>query len=314
MHSLSRRTLAAALWLVPSLWCADASLDFVQLSDTHLINPGEIHPALASALQNKKDSAARLPGVLRDLDAHVKPAFVLITGDLIDGYLYEGTSGQPVRGPMRTLQQILARSPIPIYPTLGNHDITRYHHDPAKTAPAADQLIAAEARAEWARAIPNFSEGTYYAFTKQVGATTYVFLALDDGDGLGRNLDYSAAQVAWVKRQIAAHSADPVILTMHIPLKGANFWDALRPVLAAAPNVALSIVGHRHSDGMEDADLGTCQLPQVRTAAMFSGDNHWRKFRLAEDRIEIFASGKTGEVERVVQLQNSVLLKRSAGR
>jgi hypothetical protein len=239
---------------------------------------------------------------------------VLITGDLIDGYLFEGPAGQPVPGPMEALRQIFERSPMPIYPALGNHDITRYRHELNHTAPAADQLIAADARAAWMVSIPNFSEGTYYTFSKQVGATKYLFLVLDDGDGMKLNAEYSAAQLAWIKRQLRGHTVEQIILAMHIPLAGANFWEGLRPVLAETPNLALAIAGHRHTDGLDEVDLGGRELLQVRTAALFQGENNWRKFRLREDRIQIFATGKTDEMIREVPLQNSVLLKRGAGR
>jgi len=314
MRPFPRRALLAALCLCPILCCADDSLDFVHLSDAHLTDLSAIHPALAPALQVKKDSTARLPRLLNDLRARVQPSFVLITGDLIDGYLYEGPEGQPVPGPMETFQRIFERSPIPIYPTLGNHDITRYHHEPNRTAPVADQLIASDARAAWMRSIPNFSEGTYYTFSKQVGATKYLFLVLDDGDGMKLNAEYAAAQLAWIKRQLRGHGGEKIILAMHIPLAGANFWDGLRPVLAETPNLVLAIAGHRHSDGLDEVDLGARQLLQVRTAALFQGENNWRKFRLREDRIQIFATGKPDEVVREVPLQNSVLLKRGAGR
>ena len=108
---------------------------------------------------------------------------------------------------------------------------------------------------------------------------------LDDGEAKGRNDEFASAQVAWVKAQIAAHPRDAIILAMHIPLPQAPFWPALKPVLADAPNVVLSIAGHRHSDGIEQVDLGARKLVQVRTAAVFAAEGNWRKLRLREDRI-----------------------------
>ena len=36
------------------------------------------------------------------------------------------------------------------------------------------------------------------------GATDYLFIVLDDGDGKGENSKFVAAQLAWIKEQIAA--------------------------------------------------------------------------------------------------------------
>ena len=88
-----------------------------------------------------------------------------------------------VYGQFEVFKSIFDSSPIPIYPTLGNHDITQYHYAADKPKPVSDQSQAAEARKEWGRAISSFREGTYYTFRKQVGATDYLFLVLDDGDG-----------------------------------------------------------------------------------------------------------------------------------
>jgi hypothetical protein len=128
---------------------------------------------------------------------------------------------------------------------------------------------------------------------------------LDDGDGPKLNDEFVATELAWIKEQIAAHPNDAIILAMHIPLLQADLWPGLKPVLANAPNVVLSIAGHRHTDGLENVDLGSRILPQVRTAAVFMGEGNWRKFRLREDRIEVFATGKAGEPVKTIQVKRA---------
>jgi hypothetical protein len=301
----TRRLWLLALFTGASVWSADPVLDFVQVTDAHLICEG-IHPGIAATLDLKKDSAAHLTAVIHTLSADPAPAFVLLTGDLIDAYTYDGPSGHPVSGPMDAFHAIVENSPIPIFLSLGNHDITSYHYQAGKATPSNDQNQAADARQAWMRTIPSFRGGTYYAFRKTVGHTGYLFLVLDDGDGPGRSQDFVSAQVAWLKGQIAAHGRDSIILAMHIPLERANLWTAAKPLLAGAPNVVLAIAGHRHSDGLEDVDLGTRKLPQVRTAALFTSADNWRRFRLHEDRIEVSATGKAAEIVKTIAIERAM--------
>jgi hypothetical protein len=298
---LTRRTALLALAAAAAVWSADQqAVEFVHLSDVHVAKFKTAHPGMAKELESKKDGVQHFFKALENLRRDVAPSFLLITGDLSDAYGYEGADGQMVHGQLEVFKSIFDRSPIPIYPTLGNHDITQYHVAPDKPKATGDQTIAGDARREWRRAIPNFRDGTYYTFSKRAGATNYVFLMLDDGDGPKLHPEYVAMHLAWIKQQIAAHPHDAVILVMHIPLAGANFWPGLKPVLADAPNVVLSIAGHRHNDGMEDVDLGGRKLVQVRTAALFASENNWRKFRLREDRIEIFATGSKDKIEKTI--------------
>jgi hypothetical protein len=300
MPAFFRRALLCALF-VCAAWSADPAVDFFQLSDTHLANLDGIHPRLAASLQEKRDSAKHLTGALQHLPTSPAPAFVLITGDLTDAWCYEGPSGQEVSGPRDALRAIFDHSPVPIVPTLGNHDITRYKAPLGNAKPKGDQAVAADARRAWTR-FPQFHDGTYYAYRQAVENTTYIFLILDDGDGFGNNRDFQAGEVAWLKSQLAEHAREPVILAIHIPIEGADFWPAVKPMLARYPNVVLSIAGHKHTDGIDQVDLGTRSLPQIRTAALFISEGNARHFRLREDRIEVFATGKPEELVKTIRL------------
>jgi len=297
---IARRTVVLGLALAIAGWAGSDAVEFVQLSDIHIAKFKTAHPGLAKELEVKKDGVAHFFSALENLRRDIAPSFLLITGDLSDAYGYEGADGNMVYGQFDPFKSIFDRSPIPIYPVLGNHDITQYKHAADKPKPTGDQSVAADARKEWQRLIPNFRDGTYYTFVKRAGGTEYLFLVLDDGDGPHLHAEYVAQQLRWIQKQIAARPHEPIILAMHIPLLQSDFWPAIKPVLADAPNVVLSIAGHRHSDGMEEVDLGTRKLVQVRTAALYISENNWRKFRLREDRIEIYATGKKDEREKTV--------------
>ena len=98
-----------------------------------------------------------------------RPAFALITGDLIEGHRFEGASGQDVTGQIEAFARIATASRVPIMPGLGNHDLTSYKASAAK--PAADLSGAGQSRQDWARALPAFRNGVYYSFCRDVGRT-----------------------------------------------------------------------------------------------------------------------------------------------
>lgn len=279
-------------------WCADPTLDFVHLTDTHVLQLAGVHPQITATRVAKRNTATGLPRVLRQLAKDPASAFVLITGDLTDAYSYESASGGIVSGQMETLRAIFESSPLPIFPLLGNHDITRIRH--GETKPATDQQIAADIRGQWRSMFPAFRNGTYYSFERTVGRTSYCFIMLDDVETEGLNPEFAAGQVRWLREQLAAHRSGRIIVAMHIPLASAPYRSDLEAAIGSAPNVALILAGHRHNDAMDELALGGRQVLAVRTAALFMGDSHWRKIRLREDRIEVFATGSATEVARTV--------------
>jgi 3',5'-cyclic AMP phosphodiesterase CpdA len=285
------------------LWtAAPPSLDFVQLSDTHINAIEGIHPEIAKTTENKKDSEEHLRTALHNLARERNPpAFALITGDLVDAHHYEGRDGADIGGQIDKFLRIVDGSRVPVMPVLGNHDLTSYKHNGSEK-PLASQAVAAESRSAWSRALPAFRGGTYYALRKEVGRTPYLFINLDDGEGVKGDRAYAEAQIRWLKDQLAGYRTGPAIVTMHIPLQQAPYHEEIMAVLDAAPNVVLAIAGHRHSDGVETVNLGSRSITQVRTAALFLSADNVRRFRLLEDRIVVFATGKPSVMETTVAL------------
>lgn len=81
-------------------------MKIIQLSDLHLIQPGQ--------LLYGTSPLDRLQLAINDiLDAHVDAEFCVLTGDLANA------GGEAV---YRSLAQALARLPMPAYPLVGNHD------------------------------------------------------------------------------------------------------------------------------------------------------------------------------------------------
>lgn len=303
-----RAGLLALLVWAPG-WCGEPVLEFIHISDTHVVNLEGVHPKLVAAREHFRDSGATLHRLLERLGRESPPAFVLNTGDLIDAYCFDGPSGQPVRGQIERFKAVHGGNRLPLFLALGNHDIHRYRQAEGKPGPVADQSLAAEARRSWRRAFDCFREATYYSFRQQVGGTTYVFLVLDNGEDPARNPEFAAEQLRWFKEQLASHPRDAVILAMHVPLGDDAFSNSVKAAAAKTEGVLLSLAGHRHTDEIEEIDLGSRRLTQVRTAALGYGADHWRRIRLFEDRVEITATGRPEQVLRAIPVR---VLRRAA--
>jgi hypothetical protein len=299
------------IWLVSVLalsallvWAAEpASLDFVHMSDTHVTAFEGIHPDIVATLASKREATAHLAAALRRMGEGTPPAFVLITGDLIEGHGFVAALGNDVKGQQEAFAAIVKTSPVQVMLTLGNHDLTRYRPGPDKTKAVGDYTAASEAREAWRKALAPLRDGTYYSFKREVGRTSYLFLMLDDGEPNGRNPEFAAAQVKWIREQLAAHRNGPVVVAMHIPLPQAPYAKDIQDALGTSPRVAMIVAGHRHSDGIEVVETGARKVTQVRTAALFLSDRNCRRVRLFEDRIEVFATGRPEERVETVKLE-----------
>lgn len=283
--------------LVSLGWTAEPAIDFIQVTDTHVVDLAGVHPALVKAREHFVGTGAAFGRFLDRLPVSPRPAFLLHTGDMEDAFCFD----RVCRG-VEHFRPLLGRSPVPVYLTLGNHDIQAYRHEEGNPRLIADYSVAPRARKEWIRAASCFRKGTYYSFSRQAGKTAYVFLVLDNGDRrLAQDSAFSAAQLAWLKKQVIANRAAPVILVMHVPLGEDAYSAEIKGALAGAGRIALAIAGHRHSNGIERITAGDRGFPQVRTAAFGYGENNWRRFRLLEGRVEVGVAGKLDEVETTVQ-------------
>ncbi len=285
-------------------------LDFLHVSDTHVMDLGGVHPKIAAARKHYEPSAAAFTEFLESVARERRPAFVLHTGDLIDAYSFAGADREIVYRQVDRFRQIHDRSPLPLFLTLGNHDINHYGLAGEKEGIVADQSVAGRARADWIRASGSFRDGTYYSFERKVGATRYVFLVLDNGyygadpGSLGgggvRQFDLERAQLQWLRRQAAAHRDDVVILAMHVPLGSDAASQAIKEAVAGCHKLPLVLAGHIHSESIEEIQIGSNRALQVRTGAFAQSPDNWRLIRLREDRIELSAVGKPEQVVRTI--------------
>jgi hypothetical protein len=182
-NTISRRSLLLCFGagsVFQSRADAPTSLDFVHLSDTHVIHPTGVHPKLIQMRAMFAHTRTALPADLAVFRRNWRAAFAFVTGDLIDVYSFLGADGAVVTGQVEAFARIVARSPLLIYPGLGNHDVQHYGlTSDGRLAP--DQSNVEQAKAAWIRSVPAFRDGTYYAFHREVGGTQWRFIMLNNG-------------------------------------------------------------------------------------------------------------------------------------
>lgn len=204
-------------------------MHFVQLSDTHVTRPGTL-------AYNKIDTASALQAaVARVLSLSQRPAFVVMTGDLVDHGQVEEYQH------FRHLISPLLNESIPVYLLPGNHD---------------DRAAM--------RAV--FDDHAYLNMMERgAGFVQYVIeehaplrvIALDSqklGHAEGELCD---ARLDWLEAQLSAAPAAPTVILMHHPpfesliqfidMMGLQTGAArLESIVRAHPQVERLLCGHIH--------------------------------------------------------------------
>lgn len=284
---------------------AERALDFIHLTDTHVMDDAGVAMPIAVARMHFSETGKRLAAFLPAARKHA-PAFFLITGDLTDAFRMETPDGAFMAGQVDAFRRAVAGSPAPLYLALGNHDVSEYALQEGKMAV---KQAGDAARAAWRAQFACFRGGTFYSFTRRVGRTTYRFLVLEAVGAAA----IAPEQARWIRTQVARRGNSPVILAMHFPLGENAVSQSIREA-AAGGGVVLALAGHVHRNGIDTVAFGPEPIVQVRTAAFGYGDENWRKVRLLEDRIEIFAPGGAVNIEKTVAIRAAQLVGSSSSR
>lgn len=284
-----------------------AVVEFLHLTDTHVTDLTAVAAPIAKARAHFGPTGGALEKFLTGPAGPRSAEFVLLTGDLIDGYSFVGDDGRRVYGQIDAFLRATRASPVPLFVLLGNHDLAHYGLSAAQK-PAPDQSVAGEARAAWMAAVPGLRGGTYYTFERSAGATKYVFVMLDNGYSAAGSDDKGGFRMAheqllWLRRQAESQRDATLIVALHVPLGTDAQSEAIRAALTGAGRVALFLAGHVHKDGLDEIALGEARAVQVRTHAFGYGVNHWRRVRLHPDRIEVYATGSADRVERTLAVR-----------
>ncbi|MGV8090600.1 MAG: metallophosphoesterase family protein [Mangrovibacterium sp.] len=287
------------------------TLSFLHITDTHVIfNLETYHPGIASGRQHYGQGIVPLKQFLQTMPGKLNSDFVVITGDLVDFYEAETAKGGMLDLQAEQFTRLIGNSPVPVFLTLGNHDLAVYSWQNGKRI--SSQHVAVRSRATWIRNAGCFKEGTYYSRTYTVGGTTYRLIFLEDGyedfhpDEKSGIPYLDKAQLYWLETELQQLPDDIEIILMHIPLSVRSVQPGssseLYSVLEKNPSVKLILAGHNHKNDVTEYNRAENQkMIQVQTGAFGrDADNNWRLVRLTKDQIMISLPGKT-ENELVIQ-------------
>lgn len=308
-------TLFTALIVHGARGQAVDTLNVLHTSDLHLLyNQDECHPLLPVRHFVVRSGLDSLNGFFKSVPRQVKADAVIITGDVLDMFEGETKSHKLLANQIEQLRAVYDKCPVPLYLTIGNHDLTSYVvHDTDSTI-IESQTSTSRACASWIRNIPCFHDGTYYSKIFRVGRTNYHFIFLDNGYSLhdgGRVID--KIQFDWLREQLLSAGREPVILFFHIYFsvgdingdgiffkeRGQLDWptakqcsDGLLKLVNENPNIKAMVVGHGHSNVFEGIRFpGGHTVYQIETGAVTEGSLNWRLFQFAENGIVVSNSG-----------------------
>jgi predicted MPP superfamily phosphohydrolase len=204
--------------------------------------------------------------LLREIVDEQQPAFVLITGDLIKDALRVGE--EEATGLYELFVQELAKFPVPVWTTLGNHEIfgIERHHS----------LVSPDHPLYGKQMYRHYLGPNYYSF--DFGGIRFIGLDTVDYDDLWYNGYVDEVQMAWLREELASLVPEtPVVTFNHIPLLSAGeivygFHDG-----GPAPSL-ITVDGEtrfRHTVGNARAVL--TELRQHRFDLALSGHFHMRE-------------------------------------
>ncbi len=288
---------------------SSGAIEFIHLTDPHVIHAPGVHPRLLEMRKMFASTISNLPQDLARFEREDLGSFVFLTGDLVDVYSFLAEDGGVVENQVEAFAGIVRAAPMPVYCTLGNHDVQ--HYGVYEDRLLADQSVVGAARAAWIRQLPCFQVGAYYSFRRTLSGVTYRFVALDNGfyghqppDLPKREPAYTfgRGQLDWLRRLCAEHPNDPLILGIHIPPTG-GMLEELIDALGRRQAAVTMLVGHLHNrQEVMKIETPSLTLYRVDTPGYCTSRNHWRKLRIAGDRIQVGAVGNPLEIQDEIRV------------
>lgn len=296
------------------------TLTFIQLTDPHVCNLIGYHTIFAHKRQLVENNAELFTEFLKVIPEKYNCDFVVITGDNIDYYEAQTAKGGMLGTQIEQYTRLLDFSEVPVFLTLGNHDIASYFVNPDLTS-TSNQYHAERARAAWIRNAPCFKDGTYYSRILKIDTTTFRFIFLDNGyyatkevtDGtLPFIIDQS--QLLWLNDQLKTSTSDVEIIFMHMPLPSGKLTEKsiftepistyssksvnynLLNIIKKKSSTRLIIAGHEHTNNINNYKLPDgSNLTQVVTGGLFGSipSSCWRMVKITNSEIIIYFPGSS---------------------
>ena len=303
------------------------TLTFIQITDPHFCNLTGYHQVFVRERLQFAGSSETLSDFLTKIPGKYNADFVIVTGDNIDYYEAETTNGKMLDTQIEQYSDLLDLSEVPVFLTLGNHDITSYWVTPDSDY-TNNQIDAEKAKAAWMRNLSCFREGTYYSRLFKIDTMTFRFIFLDNSyyateevsDGV-LPFVMDPYQLRWLNAQLQASPVDIELIFMHMPVpfakasdkdvpveqmsaytSKAKYYDLLH-VLDTKASTRILFAGHRHFNSINNFTLKEGgSLTQVMTGAFGYFPNAWRIIKITSERILVSYPGSP-ETEYTVPIR-----------
>ncbi len=294
------------------------TLTFIHVTDIHVCNLTGYHPFFVEKRQHFDKNAETFSDFLKTVPEKYNSDFVVVTGDNVDYYESETAQGKMLDTQVEQYARLLEVSEIPVFLTLGNHDISSYSMTSDITY-IGNQINAEEARAVWMRNVPCFKEGTYYSRIFKIDTTTFRFIFLDDSYNATEEVSDGVMpfivdqyQLRWLDAQLKSSPSDVEIIFMHFPLpygtvvngniatestavysSKSKYYNMLS-VLEKNSSTRIILAGHKHINFINDYILPDGdKLTQVLTAAFGYNTAAWRVIKVTGNKILVSFPGSS---------------------
>ena len=308
------------------------TVSFIHIADTHICNLNGYHPVIAKSRAHYGDGSLPLMEFLNSVPKQAGADFVVITGDMIDFYEGETLDGKILDTQVEQFSNLINNAHLPVFMSLGNHDICTYRVDNIDNRIASDQINANRARSSWIRNATCFRDGTYYSRVFQVDTTTYRLIFLDNAyyaDNRQPDRPHfiiDPFQLHWLDNELKKSDSDIEIIFMHMPLFNPDRVDLeptrntyrlipgdtvahdhklitadsesndLYNVLEKNSSVRLILSGHLHSSIIHNVQFSdNYSLIHLMTGAFARDQRNWRQVKLTGNSIIVSFPGETRE-------------------
>ncbi len=302
------------------------TISFIQITDLHFCNLDGYQPLIAEKRQHYGKAVKPLTDFFSTIPKKLNSDFVVITGDMIDFFEAESTDGLMLSSQIEQFDRILNVCDVPLYMTLGNHDIASYRVNNESNY-ISNQDNSGMARATWIRNVNCFKNGNYYSRTVKVDSIIFRLIFLDNAyytkerSEHGPHFIIDSYQLDWLDRELKKSETDIELIFMHMPLFNPDFEDikltrnryflnlndttAIKyelknknnnfyNILEQNSSVRLIFSGHLHSSVIHDVQFSdNFSLMHIMTGSFGRDSRNWRMIQLTSKNINIFFPGET---------------------
>lgn len=296
------------------------SLNVIHLTDIHIADWTGYNPELRKKRREQyEDNQKKFEEFLKTIPNKVNADAIMTSGDNIDFYAGESKDGSAKAGQIENFANLCKKSPVPVYLTLGNHEISTFFTKAAKSKKdyLSGHFNAEAANAAWIKNAECFNNGVYYSKLINAGGTEYLFLFLEVNyriEGNPTDAFWNPEMIEWLDHELNVNAQAKAVMFFHVPIpmpdnnkdgkiilpalpgwpSEKSFDEGIMKTLYEHKNIAAMFVGHCHENLTEDIILPDGRnIPEIETGSFGENENNWRLLTFKKDMIVVSKPGGT---------------------